>query len=203
MLWIAVAAGLAEPVAVNPISWWSPDDMPAYVQRQGVTRRLLTRTTVQPDGKIQSCAVEVSSGDVALDTLTCEIILQRGKFLPAHWMDGSTVYGVHRQTMTWLIGERSQNKYLPVDFDLTVNQLPRGFKSPVIIWATLALDEHGHPLSCIQEPPNNGNRNTDQRLLAITCSTLMKDFKGTPAIDEAGNSIRSVQNASVRFATSP
>ena len=195
---VAPTDELAAPVPVKFMSWFSPNDMPAYVNMRGGTWRVLTRTTVEPDGKIQSCDAERSSGDPKLDDLTCKIILQRGKYLPAHWSDGSAVYGVSRTFITWHIG--SSREKVPADFVVKEKQLPHGRRSPVLVELALAVDEQGHPHSCAQEPQNGGSRvTTDPNLLAIACSTLTESFAGIPVVDKAGMPVRSVQNATVRF----
>ncbi len=105
MIWVALAAQLSAPVPIDFLKWWSPDDMPAYHQINGVTRWLTYRVTVKPDGSIQACDVEISSSDRYLDSLSCNIIKKRAKLAPAKWTDGSPVQGVFRGGVTWAVGD--------------------------------------------------------------------------------------------------
>lgn len=138
-------------------SVFSADDMPTYVQADGVTRFEFTRTTVNPSGKAQDCAAERSGGDPKLDAWTCAIILRRARFQPATWIDGSPAFGVLRVPVTWAIGyspsPSESAKAYPPDIDLTVNQLPKGARSPISIVLMIAVDENGKVVSCGERLP--------------------------------------------------
>src|SRR4051794_14999578 len=114
MSWIILATQLSMPMALGvPIpdvrAIFSADDMPAYVQAAGVTRSVPTRTTVRLDGIPQDCGVERTSGDPKLDLYTCAIILQRARFSPAKWVDGSPVEAIIRVPVTWSSAEFSES----------------------------------------------------------------------------------------------
>ena len=80
MLWIAVAAApFSIPLMIGAPGGdirtvFSNDDFPDYLLRgPAASRTVYTRTTVLPDGAIQNCTVDVSSGDRALDSYTCGV----------------------------------------------------------------------------------------------------------------------------------
>src|SRR4051812_28790294 len=92
MLLLALAAQLSLPAPANAHvhdvrELFSADDFPDYLQGHSSLRRMVyTRTTVRPDGSVQGCTAEASSGDAKLDAYTCAIILKRAKFTPARWV---------------------------------------------------------------------------------------------------------------------
>lgn len=187
---------------------FSPDDMPAYVQLEGVTRFVFTRTTVSPSGKVQDCAAERSGGDAKLDAWTCAIILRRAKFQPATWIDGSPAFGVLRVPVTWAIGsppsQSETAKAYPPDIDMTVNQLPKGAKPPVSVALMIAVDESGKVVSCRERLPTwkAAHAKSYPALVSIACEQMVSHFTAAPAKDTAGKSVRSVQSATVSFTTS-
>lgn len=200
MLWIAVAAQLVAPEPVKFMTWWSADDMPVSVQQAGISRIVLARVTVGPDGSIEDCSAEGDSGDPTLDAITCAIIVKRGKFDPARLPDGSPAYGVFRRPVTWAVGSPPPERDHPVDLDSTLNQMPRGVRSPAHANLVAAVDEGGHPTACSPEPPIPGSQQTtDATLLNLGCDTLMKQWTGRPPLDAQRNPVRSVQTVSVRF----
>lgn len=132
MFWIALAAQLSAPWPVDYLHWWHPEDMPFDVQRGGVTRAVLARTTVRPDGTIQGCEVERGSGNSNLDAVTCQIFLKRGKFEPARASDGEPVFGVYRQIVTWAMNPEDKSPF-PGDVELQLWQVeyPRRTYRPI------------------------------------------------------------------------
>ena len=162
MFWIALAAQLAAPLPADaraPAVWAlvSADDFPAYLQIAGVSRTVYTRTIVRPDGSIEKCGAETTSGDAKLDAYTCAIIEKRAKFLPAKWIDGSPVYGVIRFPVSWLIAdapptdEEVLRSTVP-DLELSVNRLPKGAHKIAAVSLAIAADENGRVLSCVEYP---------------------------------------------------
>src|SRR5947209_4490458 len=127
MLWLALAALFSLPMPVGvPLpdirAVFSADDFPEYLERAGGAWIVHTRTTVRPDGTIQSCATELSSGDSKLDAYTCALIVKRAKFLPARWTDGSPVYGVIRVPVVWVVGsvpDEAMLKSISPDLELS------------------------------------------------------------------------------------
>jgi hypothetical protein len=199
MLWIAAAAQLSAPLPVGHQSWWSPDDMPAYVQLEGVDRTVPLRLVVKPDGKLQGCEIETGSGDAKLDQYTCVVALRRAKYTPARWIDGTPSYGAHRMPVTWAIGSPPLKSSIRGDVELTVSTLPQRIKSPAFVGVIFAADEAGHPLSCTATPTEWQADPRSLALVPLACDELMKRYTAMPVRDEGGKAVRSVQNAVIRF----
>lgn len=209
-LWIVLAVQLSLPIAVGlPLpdvrAVFSADDMPAYVQQAGVTRFVQTRTTVAADGTPQDCGAEKGSGDPKLDAYTCAIILNRAKFQPARWVDGSPVYAVLRVPVTWAIGaepSKTENEQAyPADMEVSVSRLPEGAGERTSLSLMIAVDETGRLVSCGQALPTSSHFHAKvfPELVHIACQQLTAQFTAIPARDAKGKPVRSVQTATVTF----
>lgn len=211
MFWIALAAQLSLPLPLDAHvpdvrAVFSPDDFPGYMLREGTSRVVYIRITVRPDGTIESCAAETSSGDSKLDAYTCALILKRTKFLPAKWTDGSPVYGVLRLPVSWLLtnGPISDEDMLKVtvpDLELSVNKLPKGAHSIAGVELEIAADEIGRPMTCAEYPAEAG-RHPERHfpeLVPVACQQAVAKLTVRPPVDATGKGVRSVQSISVHF----
>jgi hypothetical protein len=202
MFWMILAAQLSVPVPVNR-PFFSDGDIPATVRNTGVPREVYVRLTIRPNGLVESCAVELTSGDLDIDAHSCELLAGRSQFHGAKWIDGSPVYGVVRTNVTWAMSDDIPNDSRIPDLDLTVNQLPEGTRSPVGVLVQIAVGSDGHPEACGDLPPHAlpVMRKNLPELVSVACSALMSNFIATPAKDEIGKAVPSVQTAYVQFRT--
>jgi hypothetical protein len=208
MLLVALAAAtaatqLSAPVPKNLSDWFRHDDVPMYlmVQENGVWL-VPVRMSVAADGSLETCDVEVTSGERRLDQLTCRLLMKRAKFKPARWADGTAAVGVYRTYAKWAVSTSPgvPPKVSYPDLDLTVQALPSGIRSPAFVRVMFQVDAHEHPSSCIAEPtPALDYVRNDPRLVQIACEQLLKVYKPVAAKDPTGKPIPSVQDALVRF----
>lgn len=212
MFWIALAAQVSLPVPVNARlpdirALFSVDDFPAYLLAAGISRTVYTRTTVRPDGSVQNCTAEITSGDATLDAYTCALIIKRAKFAPAKWIDGSPAYGVIRLPISWNIGFSSSSSYEDIwratvpDLELSVNRLPDGAHKIVGVSLEIGADENGRVVTCTEYPvraPNDHSAHFPD-LVSIACGKVMKMLSVHPPLNGSGQPSRSVQTASVHF----
>jgi TonB family protein len=195
-IWPLAAASLM--LAPEPqFTWFRYTDVPVALLMLDRPAFVGIRVTVSPSGRVHSCAVEYSSGIKALDNRTCELTRRRARFRPARWIDGVPAWGVYREPVRYLISERAdhlRSTVTPADLVLRLNRLPRGLRSKRYAEVALAVDEHGRIESC-------GPLDAEQhpRLAALGCDQLLKSFSATPATDERGVLVRSVQTARVSF----
>jgi TonB family protein len=182
------------------------DDYPADLLRAGKSGTVSTRTTVRPDGSIQGCAVERSSGIPSLDAYTCAIILKRARFAPAKWTDGSAAYGVIRVPVSWVVSyaapsKESMFRATNPDLELSVNHLPQGARqSFTAVSLEVAADENGRPVTCVEwSPPKNARGAYFPELVPIACNEVMATLKLIPPLDASGKAARSVQSVLVNF----
>lgn len=203
MLLIVLAALLSQPQRLNSHDWFSPDDMPARVQKAGITRSVVLRIAVRPDGSVRSCEVQSASGDPALDMHTCSLIVKRAKYAPAKWVDGSAAYGVDRLAFVWAVGAPPGPSTEPGDLTLTVKELPKRAKSPTHVHVAVAVDQSGIPVGCNEPREPTGRFSILQehlrQLVPLACGQVMKLHKAQPAQDGAEKTVPSVQLVTVRF----
>lgn len=68
---------------------------------EGTEGTLGVRYTVEADGRATHCAVTQSSGNAALDTVTCRLIEQRFRYAPARDDDGEAVPSIIVENQSW------------------------------------------------------------------------------------------------------
>jgi uncharacterized protein (DUF3820 family) len=203
---IPFSATAGQMLAAKPdhvVSWFSPYDMPTDILATGGAHLVKLRTTIRPDGSIQDCRIEISSHDKHLDDLTCAIMLKRGKFAPARSQDGSPIYGVFRTAVTWQATDGPHSGE-PADMDLYLSKLPAGVRSGELGGLILMIDNNGRPTACqpsLPDPttPQDEPETRDPELLSLACGQIMEGWKTAPAKSDSGETVPSVQNASVRF----
>jgi len=205
MFLIAITAAVAaqfsmpHPIGVPDVrAVFSGPMYPRSLAEAGVSGTVYTRTTVRPDGSIQGCVAEVSSGSTELDTFACRIILERAKFLPAKWIDGTPTYGVIRFPAVWRLSADSSSMAIP-DLEVSVNQLPKGAHSLVTMRLAVAADENGHPVDCEDEFSSlDDPRQHFPELVPGVCQAVMASYRVQAPTDASGKAVRSVQSILVQ-----
>ncbi|BBB12269.1 energy transducer TonB [Sphingopyxis sp. FD7] len=104
---------------------------------------------VDKEGRPANCKIISSSGHPALDTETCTLMMQRGKWHPATAPDGQPTEFIYSDTMKWRL-DRSNNTGLQTqyqqDTDYPAAALALGVEG--VSKVELAIDEAGNPKSC-------------------------------------------------------
>ena len=190
MFWVLIAAQISPPQGVGGVI--RAADAPLHLLREDRAQSVRFAITVTPDGKIQSCDVEVSSGNSKLDSYTCKLVSQRAKFGPAVSFDGRATYGVHRQTVTWSLSRPSGSFLRPAELYLTVRTLPSGLKAPVYVDVKFEHDLTRGISNC-----QATDASTSAAVADIACVQLLRDYKAKPARTAEGKPVSSVQTAVV------
>jgi len=182
---------------------FSYNDVPSYLLEAGdVDVTVYTRTVIRPDGSIQGCTAEESSGDAKLDAYTCKLIVRRAKFVPGTWSDGSPAFGVVRVPVRWRVVTNGTNKAPPAaaDLDLSVSQLPKGAGKTLNMSLAIGADSTGRPVTCAdyQLGPTTPPRRFPE-LVELACQQVLAKFLAVAPLDSSGKPVRSVQSVSVRF----
>src|SRR5260221_1735982 len=213
MFWIALAAQLSAPLPIGPRfpdvrALFTADDYPRYLQLEGKSAVVYTRTTVRPDGSTEGCLPEISSGDKKLDAYTCALIVKRARFEPARWTDGTPAYGVIRVPVSYRIVDSPMTdadlaQFIVPDIDLAVNRLPKGGGAIVSLTLEIAMDAEGRTVACHEQRASiMHNKKQFPELVAIACQKATAEFTGVPPVDAAGKPARSIQTVGVRFSKS-
>lgn len=212
MLWLFLAQAAAQPA--SPPNHF-PDtagllnymDAPSSLFSGGdVVRVVYTRTTIRDDGGVERCVSEQTSGDSRLDAHTCAIITHRARFSAAHWLDGTPAYSVFRAPFLWSVGEARPDprKMIAPDLQLVVKQMPAGVAAAVNLLLEIAVDAGGAIVSCRVRDTADGDRTAPPAaLVPVACRQLTSQLKMQPPLNRAGQPVRSIQTASVRFAVAP
>lgn len=101
-LW-AAATALPTATAIDPASWFSPDNYPSEAAKKGIQGSVAFEVDVDASGRPTACRVTVSSGSEILDEATCNLVLIQGRFIPAKGADGRSVPGHYSNRATWVL----------------------------------------------------------------------------------------------------
>lgn len=195
---LLAAAQLSAPVHLKYPVWFSLDDNPSRLEDEHVTRAVIVRAIVRPDGTLRSCEIEAASGDAAVDAMTCSLVQQRAHYAPATTQEGSPVYGVDRMRVMW--GVVSSSKLRDADLVATVAELPRGSQLSAFLHAVVSVDETGSVTGCAADPSPwiHANKN-EAGLIGIACTEITKRYRAIAVRDDSGNPVPSVQNVGIRI----
>jgi protein TonB len=129
--WLAHALDAPKPAMrarANLSEYFSTDDYPETAARRGIEGTTGFRLDIGPDGRVTNCTVTNSSGDPALDSATCSVLLSRAEYSPARDGDGRAIAGTDQGRVTWRLpppdaAQQPQpfaDVHAPVRIDLTV-----------------------------------------------------------------------------------
>ena len=196
---VAEGAHLNAPRPIEIRTLFTPDDLPLQYLPAESDRTVGIRLTVRPDGHVQGCDAEYTSGIDGLDVYTCKLAKRRARYAPALAGSGTPSYAVYRTSVRWIVTDFGRPGPPPnvADLTLTVNQLPAGMKGPDYISVVFEIDEQGHASSC--SLPIGKANSVDPELSRIACDQILKSYKPTAARDQAGTPVPSVQDAVVAF----
>lgn len=80
-------------------------DYPTEAIRRNEQGTVVARFIVGVDGRVQNCAIAVSSSHPSLDIPTCELIVERYRYEPAVGEQGQPVAGLAVHTVRWVLGD--------------------------------------------------------------------------------------------------
>lgn len=108
--WHAVSASAAfaqtAPIpAINLGALVSANDYPTSALRMEAGGVVSFKVDVDAAGAVRNCAVVQSSGNVDLDTVTCQIVSSRARFKPARNARGQAVAGAYENRIRWVVPE--------------------------------------------------------------------------------------------------
>lgn len=129
--WLANALDAPKPAVrarANLSEYFSTDDYPETAWRRGIQGTTGFRLEISPDGRVTNCIVTQSSGDPALDSATCSVLLSRAEYEPARDADGHPIAGTDYGRVTWRLPAPEPDAqpqpfadvHAPVRIDLTV-----------------------------------------------------------------------------------
>jgi len=129
----------ATPVG-SPASWFSEDDYPIDARMKGEEGRVAFFVDVDATGAPTACHVVTSSGSNALDNGACAVVMQKGRFKPAHDAAGKAVASTWSSATRWALPES-----MPID-------LSRGPVQQFAAVIEVSLDAEGKITGCKTTP---------------------------------------------------
>jgi protein TonB len=88
----------------------SAKDLPPNLIEEGVTRTVGVRYQVESDGHVSYCKTIASSGNVALDQMTCRLIEQRFSFRPSRDAMGRPVRSTIEEDHSWIFDSSAERQ---------------------------------------------------------------------------------------------
>jgi TonB family protein len=196
MIWLLVAAELSAPEPSNR-AYLRDSDTPVGIMREGVLQSVRVGLTITPEGKVQACSVEVSSGNPRLDVHTCKVVRRRAKFRPATDGSGQPAYGVYRTSLHWWVGDGHPplRGEIP-DMVSVVPKLPTKVTSTATVHLRFSVDEVGRGSACAAE-----SKTAEPILVQLGCEQLLKSRKFQAAKTAEGRPVPSIQTGTVQLRT--
>jgi hypothetical protein len=193
MIWLLAAAQLSAPVPLHPL--FDPNDVPIGHIDENELYTVGIAVTIKPDGKLQDCNIEATSGNRKLDAYTCGLVMRGGRFQRPVSSNGTPAYGIYRTFNIWWVGDRRPPAQPgKADLHIKVAELPPKIKSPFLLRVAFDVDEAGNVSNCMAEEPKS-----NAALTRVACDQLLKTWKPIPARNAEGLRVPSVQDATVVF----
>ena len=87
----------------NENTWITPDDYPNTALQRKTQGNVIVAFTITAKGRAVECAVEQSSGQLALDVIPCPLIERRARFQPAKNANGAPISTEGRYSVAFWI----------------------------------------------------------------------------------------------------
>jgi protein TonB len=171
-------AQASQPPPEKPAGLVLNEDYPPAAMKRGEQGLVHFQVVINPEGRVDTCTVLLSSGFSDLDDATCLLVTSRARFSPARDDKDRPIYGTYRASIIWRIaGLRAPpQRTIPPDLDLTINQAPQGAKLPLQFMVRYFVKADGTasrcelsndwvPRSRIVPPPV---------LVGLACDTVMR-----------------------------
>lgn len=153
--------------AGHPGDWISDNDYPSTSLQHNSTGIVGFVLTVDPAGVPSGCEIAKSSSDPDLDKATCDLLIQRARFIPATDAKGKPTTGSFRSSVRWQIPNDPEEVPASGKLVVAIDVLPDGAVTNCVATASgsiLAKFPGGDP--------------------QIACK---REFKFQPPLDASGN----------------
>jgi TonB family protein len=137
----------AVPARANLSSYFNEDDYPMTALRRGIQGTTAFELRIGADGRVTRCTVTSSSGDAALDAVTCSVLLSRAEYSPARDSRGRAIPARDSGRVTWRLPETTEDEPF------------QHVRAPVRIEMTFGKDENERPICSARM--NGGPAGTD------------------------------------------
>ena len=174
---------------------------PSFTARlnEGRAAAVQVRVVVSPVGVPIHCSSSFVNGPPSNVVAFCSMLQTSTRFSAAHDPKGQPAYGVVYLWAHWQHGRWAGSRvpsWNPPDLAITTNRLPKGLIEGVLLQFVLQTDKFGKVAHCIGPP------RLTQQVLDLLCRTAGAQSK-TPATDERGQPVPSVQEFIMRVTSQP
>lgn len=201
-IWMLIAAAASNgPIAAEAIGnpargWVRSTDIPVSEWKQGSTTGF--DLTIDQMGRTVRCEITRPSGSAKLDTLICELVMKRARFLPARDASGKTVPSVMRNHIRWR-PNRFGKSYIFDEADIVIStQRPLGQKSskrkPLLVELVQVQDASGTIEAC-----RDLRKQASPELIQLACETAQRPDIAIPVKDASGAPVRGIRSYLVGF----
>jgi len=188
--YLAALAATPSATAIDPASWFTPNDYPVAAMAQGVEGSVTFEVDVDAEGKPTACRIVVSSGSPILDQRTCDIVQAKARFKPAVGLNGEPVAGHYSNRAIWKMSSAPQPGYAtaidPASWfgsdDYPADAVKKGIEGTVAFHVDVGGE--GKPIAC-RIAVSSGSPVLDQR----TCEVVMAKARFKPAIGPDGKAV--------------
>ena len=101
--WVLPREPTGARARANLATYISDGDYPASAVRHHEQGRVGFELDISPEGRVINCRIMQSSGSRMLDLRTCQIMLVRGRFLPARDAQGHAVPDTVSNSVNWVL----------------------------------------------------------------------------------------------------
>jgi TonB family protein len=180
----------------------SDADYPDAAIRAGAQGRVAFALDVAVDGHVTACAIVASSGSPILDQTTCQIMIYRAQFVPAHDAKGRPTTDRVHAAVRWVLPKPEETTGLASrakanlaelvnDADYPDEAIRAGAQGMVGFSLDIAAD--GHVTACAIETSSGSpilDGTTCQIMTARAQFVPARDLKGRPTTDRVHARVR-------------
>lgn len=194
----------------TPISSWItdadiPDDVPETVEATSVHVAL----TVSPTGTVSDCRVVYTTGYRPLSKLTCALLEQRARYIPAFSVAGEPIESKDELSVWWnvpqkrvVVGRLDYGGAIPANnpsyWVTDLDSAKLSLKSEVDVEMIFSIGRDGSVSSC-QVPTPSGNAAAD----ALSCALLTARAKFRAPIGRDGLPMQAMGHTTFHWAPPP
>lgn len=197
LLLAGAAVTAATPIEAN--KWFTSQENPKTALQVAERGHVAYAIDVAPDGTAIRCTPQ---GSTDLERKVCELVMKKARFSAAKDDQGRAAYGLYDGVASFLMPGKNSRWPDRAKLAVTVDALPEGAASPAYARVAFLVDGAGAISQCASMPGERRRfMQTTEALGPAACEHLAKDYRATPARNQAGAAVASVQSLMVRFET--
>lgn len=207
---LIAAAPLAAQQRETPISSWITNaDIPPEMPATGKPIPVHVALTISPTGRVSDCRIVYTTGDRSLSKLTCALLEQRARYVPAFSTAGEPIKAKDELSISWdlaqervEVGKQDYGGAIPANnpsywvTDLDTTRL--SLKSEVDVEMSFSIARDGSVSTCsVRQPSSNPAAD------ALSCALLKARAKFHVPVGRDGLPMPTTGHTTVHWAPPP